>query len=451
MPIPVTRFRCFPASSALLLTWILVGGAAGQERLDGITTPEAELGFEIGADYQLATYTQLTAYWQKLARESDRMVLDTIGLSEEGRPQLMAILTSPDNHASLARYREIAGRLARAEGVDEAEAVRLAAEGKAVVWIDGGLHADEVLGAQQLMQLVYDLASLTDAETLRFLDDAIVLAVQANPDGMELVSGWYMRSQDPRARTTAGLPVLYQKYAGHDNNRDFFMGNLAETRNMSRVTYDEWFPQIIYNHHQTGPVGTVMFSPPFRDPPNYNIHPQVLTALEQVGGHLHARFVQEDKPGVTTRSGATYSTWWNGGLRTTPYFHNMIGLITETIGHPTPIEVAFVPERQLASHDLPLPVEPGTWHFKQSIEYSQTANRAVLDFASRNRELLLFNLWKMGRDAIEQGGRDSWLNTPAEVAEAQRRIGSCGAPRTAAHADTCSRQISPTWTVPESS
>src|SRR5690606_26263097 len=113
--------------------------------------------------------------------------------------QLMAILTSPANHANLERYRAIAEQLARAE-VDEEEARRLAVEGKAVVWIDGGLHADEVLGAQQLIQLVYDLASLDDAETRRFLDDVIVLAVQANPDGMELVSSWYMRRSDPRQR-----------------------------------------------------------------------------------------------------------------------------------------------------------------------------------------------------------------------------------------------------------
>lgn len=414
------------AAGALLLLSVPTGDAAGQARLPGITGPEAVLGFELGADYQLATYTQLSAYWARLARESDRMVLDTIGLSEEGRPQLMAVLSSPANHRNLARFREIADQLAHADGVGEEEARRLAEEGRAVVWIDGGLHADEVLGAHQLMQLVYDLVSLTDAETARFLDDVIVLAVHANPDGMELVSSWYMRSPDPRARSTAGLPVLYQRYAGHDNNRDFFMGNLAETRNMNRVAYAEWFPQIVYNHHQAGPLGTVMFTPPFRDPPNYNIHALLLTNLEQLGGHMHARFVREDKPGVTTRSGATYSTWWNGGLRTTPYFHNMIGLLTETIGHPTPIEIPFLPSMQLARHDLPMPVEPGPWTFRRSIEYSQTANRAVLDFASRNRELLLLNIWKMGQDAIARGRRDSWANTPQEIYRAERQLASPG-------------------------
>lgn len=421
--------RPSPHDGILLLACVLALSAGtpdiatAQDRLADIPTPKEVFGFELGADYQLANYQQLMGYWTRLAERSDRMVLDTIGRTEEGRPQLMAIVTSPENHARRDHYRDVAERLARARDVaTEEEARRLAAEGKAVVWIDGGLHATEVLGAQQLMQLVYDMTSRTDEETLRFLDDVILLAVHANPDGHDLVADWYMRAEDPEARSTSWLPELYQKYAGHDNNRDFYMAALAETENMNRVAYREWYPQIIYNHHQTGPAGTVMFAPPFRDPPNHNIHPLMLTNLQQVGSHMHARFVREGKGGTTMRSGAGYSTWWNGGLRTTPYFHNMIGLLTETIGSPTPMTIPFIPDRQLTHSDLPLPVEPGVWRFHQSVEYSQTANRAVLDFASRNREHLLLNIWTMGRDAIERGRRDSWDNLPREIYAAEEAL-----------------------------
>ena len=140
----------------------------------------------------------------------------------------------------------------------------LAAEGKTVVWIDGGLHATEVLGAQQLMELVYQLVSRSDDETMRFLEDTIVLATCVNPDGMELVSNWYMRNPVPEERSTSSLPRLYQKYTGHDNNRDFYMSSQPESEAINRILYREWFPQIVYNHHQTGPRGTVMFAPPFR-------------------------------------------------------------------------------------------------------------------------------------------------------------------------------------------
>ncbi len=410
------------AAAAVALFTLAAQTASHAPASAQLTTPEEQFGYRLGTDYQLVSYRQLTEYWHLLAEQSDRMTVESIGKTAEGRDQWMATITSPANRPNLDRYREIARRLAQAEGVTEEEARMLAAEGKAVIWIDGGLHATEVLGAQQLMELVWQMVSRDDAETMRFLDEVILLAVHANPDGHALVANWYMRNDDPLERSTGNLPVLYQKYAGHDNNRDFYMGSLDESENMNRVMYREWYPQIVYNHHQTGPQGTVMFAPPFRDPPNHNLDPIIITSLDQVGSAMHHRFVVEGKGGTTMRRGASYSTWWNGGLRTTPYFKNMIGLLTETIGHPTPIEIPFLPNRQITHGDLPMPVNPGAWHFRQSVDYSQTANRAVLDYASRNREHLLFNIWRMGMNSIERGSRDSWTVLPKWIDRAGEEI-----------------------------
>jgi hypothetical protein len=307
-----------------------------------VTSPMQEWGHDIGDDYFLVNYQQASTYWRKLDRESDRMRVVEIGRTALDRPQLMAIITAPENFARLDRYREISRRLSLADGLTDEQARALAREGKAVVWIDGGLHATEVLGAQQLIETVYQLVSKTDDETMRILDEVIVLAVFANPDGLDLAADNYMKYGG------GGLPVLYNHYAGHDNNRDSYMNALPETTNMSRVMYREWFPQIMYNHHQTGPAGSVMFAPPFRDPHNYNIHPNVIAGIDMVGSAMHTRFIAEHKPGVTSRRGASYSTWWNGGLRTTAYFHNQIGLLTETIGNPTPMSIPFVVNRHIA-------------------------------------------------------------------------------------------------------
>jgi hypothetical protein len=386
-----------------------------------ITSPRQQFGFNIGDDYKLANYTQFEGYWRKLAKESNRMKLVEIGKTAEGRPQLMAIISSPANLAKLDHYKEISRKLAFAAGVSEGEAHALAKEGKAVVWIDGGLHATEVLGAAQLIETVYQLVSKSDPETMRFLDDCIILAVHANPDGMELVSNWYMKDADTLKRNM-NIPRLYQKYIGHDNNRDFYMSNQAETQNVNHVLYWDWFPQIVYNHHQTGPAGTVMFAPPFRDPFNYNLDPLIPVELDLVAASMHSRFEAEGKPGVTMRSGSSYSTWWNGGLRTTVYFHNQIGLLTETIGNPTPQTIPFIPEQQLPRADLPYPIAPQVWHFRQSIEYSLTANRAVLDIASRERENLLFNFWRMGRNSIDRGSRDTWTASPSRIDAVKKKI-----------------------------
>jgi len=380
-----------------------------------ITTPKQEFGHNVGDDYFLANYDQLTKYWQKLDKESDRMKVVRIGTSTEGRPMWMAIITSPENHAKLSHYQEIAARLTHAEGLTDQQAHALAREGKAVVWIDGGLHASEVLGAQQLVEWVYEMVSRNDPETKRFLHDVILLAVPANPDGMDIVSNWYMRQKDTLKRSLSGLPVLYHKYVGHDNNRDSYMASQSETQAMDSVMFRAWYPQIMYNHHQTGPEGTIIFAPPFRDPFNYNLDPLVQVGIDLVGAAIHSRFIAEGKPGSTMRGGSNYSTWWNGGLRTTVYFHNMIGLLTEAIGNPTPMQVAFVPEKLLPSGNMPFPILPQTWHFAQSIAYELTANRAVMDIASKYREDFLYNIYRMGKNSIERGSTDTWTLTPRRV------------------------------------
>jgi hypothetical protein len=282
MPKKLAVLKVFTMVAAILLLAVAVTAPRAQSPTASarITSPKEQLGHDIGDDYFLATYTQYTEYLRKLDRESDRLTVVDIGKTEEGRSELMAIITSPENQKKLAQYKDMNQRLARAEGLTDEQARQLAGDGKVVVWIDGGLHATEVVGSHQLIELVYRLTSRTDPETMRILNDDIVLCTIVNPDGMELVSNWYMRNPDERQRSTSGVPRLYQKYIGHDDNRDFYMANMSESVNADRVMYREWYPAIMYDHHQTGPAGAVLFAPPFRDPFNYNFDPLVVLGID---------------------------------------------------------------------------------------------------------------------------------------------------------------------------
>jgi len=194
----------------------------------------------------------------------------------------------------------------------------------------------------------------------------------ANPDGQELVAKLvYARSgpnQTQLERLATVVPALYRprqqprflhvEYAGVDEH---------EPPDVHRVGFRR--SSII----TTKPTaGAVIFMPPFRDPFNYNFDPLIPLGVEAVGTAMHQRLVAEGKGGSAQRSGANYSTWWNGGLRTIAYFHNMIGLLTEIIGNPTPIEIPLVAEKQLPTGDWPLPVVPRTWHYHDSIEYEMS-------------------------------------------------------------------------------
>lgn len=394
-------------STILFLNYLVVA--------QNIPSPKSHFGFSIGDNYQLATFTQTELYLKKLAAVSKKMKLVTIGKTEEGRNQYMVIVSDPNNLAKLDKYQSISQRMARAEGLTDADAKTLATEGKAVVWIDGGLHATEVVGIHQWIESVYQLITRTDEETKRILQSTIILFVHANPDGQELVSKWYMRNSDTLKRSTSNLPRLYQKYIGHDNNRDFYMMNMSESKNMSRQQYIEWMPQILYNHHQTGPAGTVVAGPPYRDPFNYVYDPLLVTGIDAVGAAMSSRLNAEGKPGYTMKSGSVYSTWWNGGLRTTAYYHNIIGLLTEIIGNPTPSKIPFVPSRLIPNSATPFPIEPKQWLFQNSIDYSVSLNYAVLNYAARYKDELLMNIYTMGKHSIEAGSKDHWTLSPKKV------------------------------------
>jgi len=395
----------------LLSAALLLGVTALQAQT--IPSPKEHFGFNIGDDYKLANYTQTEAYFKKLAASPRAKYVD-MGLTEEGRHQLMLIVSSPENIKKLDFYKDISRKLARAENLTDAEAHKLAEQGKAIVWIDGGLHASETVGAHQLIETAYDFVTRTDEETMRILDKDIILFVHANPDGQELISNWYMKDSDPTKRNM-NVPRLWEKYIGHDNNRDFYMMNMKETQNITNQQYLEWLPQIVYNHHQSGPAGSVLSGPPYRDPFNYVFDPLMVTSLDAVGAAMVNRLNQEGKPGYTERSGSEYSTWWNGGLRTATYFHNMVGLLTEIIGGPTPSSIPLVPSRLIPNMATPFPVTPQSWHFRQSIDYSVSLNYAVANYAARNADEMLYNSYQMGKNSIERGSKDYWTLSPKRV------------------------------------
>lgn len=379
-----------------------------------ITSPLAHFGFEIGKDYHLTNYTETETYFLQLAKESDRIVTQNLGLTEEGRNQYMLIVSSAENLKKMEHYQEISRNLALADLADVA-AQRLAEEGKAVVWIDGGLHSTETVGTHQLIETIYQMVSRDDDEVKRILNEVIILFVHANPDGHEIVGDWYMQEPVATKRKMGKLPVMYHKYIGHDNNRDFFMFNMAESRNMAKPLFIDWIPQIVYNHHQSAPAGTVVVGPPYRDPFNYVYDPILVTSLDAVGAAMHTRLNVEDKPGYGQRGASRYSTWWNGGLRTSVYFHNMIGILTEIVGGPNPSSIPLYLNRILPNGDSPNPIHPQQWNFRKSIDYSVTLNMAVLNYAARNKRDLLYNIYKMGSNSIRKGKEPNLLMRPGQI------------------------------------
>jgi hypothetical protein len=391
----------------------VASSARAQTTASSIPAPAQVLGFEPGADYRLAHHEQIVNYFRRLAQASDRIVVREIGRSVQGRPLLLAIVSDPANLRALEAHRATSEALARGR-LDDAAAARRVAEGRAVVWIDAGLHATEVATAQHMPLLVHHLVTDESPETQRIRREVITLLMPVmNPDGLDMVAAWYHGNVGTPFEV-APLPWLYHVYAGHDNNRDWFMITQPETRAVARVLYEEWYPQIVYNHHQIAPSPARIFVPPFVEPVNPNIPAGVVAGVNLVGAAMAQRFADEGKSGVVSR--VQFDMWWNGGMRTAPYFHNMIGILTETALHryatPRYYPLDSLPE-QIGRTRVPAleptvfhpdPWRGGWWRIRDAVDYMMTASLAVLALAADRREQWLAGMHRMAREAVELGG-----------------------------------------------
>ncbi len=376
-----------------------------QECFAQIAPPEQVLGKKVGSDSYLATYEEALTYFDLLASQTERMQMFDMGPTSFGRRMRYAVISSEENMANLDHYKEISRKLSLARGVTEEEAEKLAEEGKVVVWIDGGLHGTEVVGAQQNLQLAYDILTGDDRITRAIRENVILLVVFANPDGMTLVSDWYMKHVGTRFETSP-LPWLYGK-VGHDNNRDSTLGNIVETRNINRVTSREWCPQILYNQHQKGPFPCRIFVPPAAEPTNPNQHPLQIRSKSFIGTAMAKAFAEADQPGVVSR--VRYDSWFPGYVEQAAEGHNIIAILTETqsfhLATPHFYTVDDFPEGfddLVVGAFYPEPWMGGWWRFADQVAYNLTASKSILDLAAKHRYEFLYNKWQMAAETIER-------------------------------------------------
>jgi hypothetical protein len=388
--------------AALLLTAAFLASAQ--------PTPESVLGHKPGDDFFLATYDESLGYLQKLAQSTDKLKLVRVGKSTRGLDWYIAVISSGKNLASLDKFKDTARRLALVKGLNDAQAHDLAHSGRAIVHIDCGLHATEVAPAQMAIQLAYDLVSRKDPEVAAILDnDILLLWFSINPDGQNQVAKWY-RSNLGSTYEVANPPELWQEYIGHDNNRDGYMNNMVESQTITRAEL-EYYPQVFYDQHQTAPFPARIWIPPFGDPVSLNPHPLMYRWVNVFGTAMAAYLDEHDMPGAMHRG--RFDDWYPGFVDHVNNFRNTVSFLTETAlyRYATPhfytIEDFPADKRDLhAEVFYSSPWKGGWWRLGDAVRYNLAASMAVLDTAAKNREELLFDRYRAGRDVIDHFTKD---------------------------------------------
>src|SRR2546428_4073802 len=379
---------------------VLISAAYAQPKRESTTriipSPRSVLGLNPGDDHTIADWKQITGYCTLLGKTSERVQVQIIGQSTLGRTMIAAFISAPENIRNLEKYKTIQARLADPRKVaSDAERDQLIRDGKTVVVISCSIHSTEIVASQMSMQLAYNLASANDSDTLSILHNTILILVPSpNPDGVDIVANWYRKTLGA-ANEGSSPPELYHYYAGHDDNRDWFMLDLKETRSITRLFWKEWFPEIVYDIHQQGSNGSRFFVPPFYDPPNPHIAPLLLREVGLIGHKMAADVTAAGFKGILTN--ALYDTWWHGGFRTAPYFHNSIGILTEASSARimTPSTVTREQLARSGTRGMPSAMEPttnfpdpwprGTWHHHDIIQIDLIACHSVLSQAADDR------------------------------------------------------------------
>jgi hypothetical protein len=371
-----------------------------------VPTPESVLGHKPGDDFYLATYEDSLGYFKKLAAASNRIKLVNVGKSTQGREWYIAFISNPENLAQIEHYKDVSRRLSLARGVSDEQAHALARDMKPFIHIDGGLHASEVANHQHTIQLGYDLVTREEPEFKDIRQNLIVeLWFSINPDGQSIVANWY-RENLGTPYEVSPLPVLYQEYVGHDNNRDGYMLNMLESREITKATL-ETQPLVFYTQHQTAPFPGRIYLPPFADPISGNMHPLMLRWLNLIGMSIAQRL---DDHGLTgSMHQETFDVWYPGYIDNIGNFRHTISFFTETAlyRYATPhfytVDEFPVARQGLGTEMLySSPWKGGWWRLADACKYMYEADLAVLKLGVKYREQMQYNKYRAARDTIEK-------------------------------------------------
>ncbi|MGH9580904.1 MAG: M14 family metallopeptidase, partial [Terriglobales bacterium] len=392
--------------SQFLITLAFIVSATAQTGTNAVPTPTRFLGFEVGADRKLADYRQIASYFRALDAASDRVEIQNLGNTTLGEEMLMAVISSPENLKNKQKYKDIARKLADPRGLTPAQVDALVKEGRTILLVTCNIHSTEIGASQMAMEWAHKLATAQDAETRSRLDNVILLLVPSlNPDGQTMVTEWYRKYLGTKFEGGA-MPYLYHHYVGHDNNRDWYMLTQKETRNMSRVVYQEWFPQFWLDEHQMGAYGPRIYVPPNADPVAKLVHPLVHRGNALVGANMAWRLEEAGKSGVIYAY--SFDAYWPGGTRNTGWWKNMFGALTEvaSANMATPVEVAPTELRGGAKGlieyrqqiNFPNPWPGGPWRLRDIMDYELIISDATHESAAKYREEMLRGVARMAMD-----------------------------------------------------
>ena len=362
-----------------------------------VPTPEKILGYPIGTPNKLTYTKDQHRYYRELEKTTPRIkTFVAPEKSEQGREQMLVVVSDEANLAKLARYKEITAKLGDPRTINDELAKQLVAEGKAIYWASGSIHSPETGSPEMLMEMAYRLA-VEESPFIQAIRKNVIVMITPTleVDGRDTMVDLYNYRKANQGKRSPGL-IYWGKYVAHDNNRDSMGMALALTRNqMSQFL--EYHPTVLHDLHESVPF---LYVSTGTGPYNAWLDPIVVSEWQDLAHYEVEEMTKRGVPGVWTHG--FYDGWAPNYMFYVANGHNSIGRFYETFGNGG----ADTQERvvgQQSNRDWFRPNPPLSrvkWSIRNNINLQQSGILLAMNYVANNKEKFLNNFYLKSKRSV---------------------------------------------------
>lgn len=380
---------------SLVLSFVFATRANSQKSVSP-TPPEKFFGFSPGTDKELATYEKLIDYLLLLEKESDRIKMEKIGESPKGKAMYCCLISDAENLNNIDELKQINRELALNPLLTESDKQKYISKGKVFVLGTLSMHSTEVGPSQAAAQIAWIYATSNETERLFELKNTVYMMIPChNPDGMDMIVNHYYKYRNTALEGVA-MPGVYHKYVGHDNNRDFVTLSQSDTKAISKLTSQDWFPQVMVEKHQMWQSSTRYFVPPPHDPIAENIPSGLWNWMSVFGSKMITDMTADGCSGVSQHY--LFDDYWPSSTETS-LWKGCISMLTECASADLASPI-YIEENELVARgkglseyeksiNMPEPWPGGWWRLSDIIHYEISSTQSILNTAAKYRADIL--------------------------------------------------------------
>jgi hypothetical protein len=360
-----------------------------------VPTPLDFLGYIVGAREVLTYTNRMYPYYRAVAEASPRVMVKTMGVTEEGGEILLVLVSDEGTIRELESHKELMARLADPRRTTEGEAAEIISRVKPMYWATGAIHSAETGSPEMLMELTYRLA-VDEGEFIRAIRDNLIVMITPviNPVGRDKVIDVHMAPRVDPDGPNPTRTLYWGKYVYHSANRDG-MGLSLNLSKAVTATYQEYHPLVVHDLHESA---SYLYTSTGRGPYNAWLDPMVISEWNRLAHREVRDMAAFGVPGIYTHD--FYDGWNPNYMFWVAHIHNSIGRFYETQASRDASDYILRTNVNRTWDRPNTPLREVVWSIRNNVNLQQSALLIALNEVATNREEYLRNFWLKGRRSV---------------------------------------------------